>query len=108
VKAFEAVGLEPPDTSRAGLWLAQGYRTELIVPTIETVLARVGMKKPLTYFDGPLADAHANPPPPRPINGARHHGHHRPTSTLDVLYRELEHEQRAKREAEPLRQIGSA
>lgn len=41
-------------------------------------------------------------------NGARHHGPHRPTSTLDVLYRELEHEERAKREAESLRQIGRA
>jgi hypothetical protein len=58
-----------PDTSRAGLWLSQGYDPEICL----AVIAQIVPKKPnvgLSYFDQPIAEAHTKKAPPRKfVNG---------------------------------------
>lgn len=53
-----------PDTSRAGLWLQQGYEPEICLAVIREIVR----KKPnagLSYFDKPIAEAHQQKAPPR-------------------------------------------
>lgn len=53
-----------PDTSRASLWLSQGYDPEICL----AVIAQIVPKKPnvgLSYFDQPIAEAHTKKAPPR-------------------------------------------
>ena len=53
-----------PDTSRAKLWLSQGYDPEICL----AVIAQIVPKKPnvsLSYFDNPIKEAHAQKAPPR-------------------------------------------
>lgn len=58
-----------PDTSRAGLWLSQGYDPEICL----AVIAQIVPKKPnvgLSYFDQPIAEAHTKKAPARKfVNG---------------------------------------
>lgn len=58
-----------PDTSRAKLWLSQGYDPEICL----AVIAQIVPKKPnvgLSYFDQPIAEAHAKKAPARKfVNG---------------------------------------
>lgn len=50
----------PPETGRAGIWLAQGYDPDICLAVIRSILpGKPGVK--LAYFDGPIADAHAPP-----------------------------------------------
>lgn len=53
-----------PETSRARLWLSQGYDPEICL----AVIAQIVPKKPnvsLGYFDNPIKEAHASKAPPR-------------------------------------------
>lgn len=61
VKAFSAAKSTTlmPDTHRAALWIEQGYSAGLILATIREVLARKPNVSSLSYFDRPIADAHA-------------------------------------------------
>jgi hypothetical protein len=49
-----------PDTSRADLWIAQGYDPAICIAVIREILPRKP-EVPLNYFDGPIRDAHAAP-----------------------------------------------
>ena len=49
----------PPDTGRADVWLEQGYRAPLILATLREIVGRQKSVKPLKYYDGAIADAHA-------------------------------------------------
>jgi biotin operon repressor len=48
-----------PDTHRAAIWIEQGYSAGIILATIREVLARKPNVTSLSYFDRPIADAHA-------------------------------------------------
>lgn len=61
----ELASTPPPDTGRATVWLAKGYRREIIIAVLREVLARKPTLSTLAYFDGPIADAHATPAPHR-------------------------------------------
>lgn len=53
-----------PDTSRAGLWLTQGYEPEICLAVIREIVR----KKPnagLAYFDRPIKEAHESKAPKR-------------------------------------------
>jgi hypothetical protein len=50
-----------PDTSRAAVWLAKGWRPEIIIPTIAEILAKNPNARSLAYFEPAIADAHASP-----------------------------------------------
>lgn len=53
-----------PDTSRAGLWLQQGFDPEICLAVIREIVR----KKPnasLAYFDKPIREAHESKAPPR-------------------------------------------
>jgi uncharacterized protein YdaU (DUF1376 family) len=72
-----------PDTSRAAVWLARGYRLEILMAVIREVLARKPTMASWTYCDGPIADAHGQPSPVTGgINGAPRK--HRPNAA-DIL-----------------------
>lgn len=66
VKAF-AAGNSPnlPETSRAGLWLSQGYQEDICLAVITDIVKRKPSITTLSYFDKPIADAHASKAPPR-------------------------------------------
>lgn len=49
-----------PDTSRAGMWLNQGYPAGLILSVIETHLAAGKRPSSLAYFDPIIREAQAN------------------------------------------------
>lgn len=71
-----------PDTSRAAVWLAKGWRPEIIIPTIAEILAKNPNARSLAYFEPAIADAHAPaaaraPPAGRPPN--------RPLTMIDGL-----------------------
>lgn len=57
-----------PDTSRAAVWLAQGYRAEIVVAVIRERLATKPNINNLKYFDGLIAEAHKVPAPPPPVD----------------------------------------
>jgi hypothetical protein len=65
VKAYEAANSPSlPDTSRAELWITQGYQEDICL----AVIAGIVPKKPnvgLSYFDNPIKEAHASKAPPR-------------------------------------------
>ncbi|HEX7895467.1 MAG TPA: hypothetical protein VF447_14815 [Terriglobales bacterium] len=54
-----------PETSRCTIWLSQGYDPEVCLAVIASVLARKPSISSLSYFDQPIADAHAKKVPPR-------------------------------------------
>jgi hypothetical protein len=54
-----------PETSRCTIWLSQGYDPEVCLAVIASVLARKPSIGSLSYFDQPIADAHAKKAPPR-------------------------------------------
>lgn len=51
-----------PDLSRAGVWLAKGYSSTMIVEVVRELLARKPDISSLNYFDAALAERHANRP----------------------------------------------
>lgn len=65
VKAYaDANSSNLPETSRAELWLSQGFQEDICL----AVIAEIVRKKPnvsLNYFDKPIAEAHASKAPPR-------------------------------------------
>jgi hypothetical protein len=54
-----------PETSRCTIWLSQGYDPEVCLAAIAQILARKPSISSLSYFDQPIADAHAKKAPPR-------------------------------------------
>jgi hypothetical protein len=66
VQAF-AAGNSPnlPETSRAGLWLSQGYQEDICLAVITDIVKRKPNITTLSYFDKPIADAHASKAPAR-------------------------------------------
>lgn len=54
-----------PETSRCTIWLSQGYDPEVCLAVIAQILARKPSISSLSYFDQPIADAHAKKAPPR-------------------------------------------
>lgn len=73
-RILKAQGLTEHDPSAVGTtyfakkWADQGWQPDLIVATIETVMAkkRDGAPKSLRYFEGAIADAHAELTRPLP------------------------------------------
>jgi hypothetical protein len=62
VSEYARAKLMAPDTSRAVVWLERGWNPAIIVATIAETLAKSpGKTKPLAYFEGAIADAHAAP-----------------------------------------------
>ncbi|MDB5607809.1 MAG: hypothetical protein JWP25_4709 [Bradyrhizobium sp.] len=66
VQAFAAANSpDLPETSRAGLWLSQGYQEDICL----AVIAELVRKKPsittLNYFDNAIREAHASKAPAR-------------------------------------------
>lgn len=61
-KIYAKHGHLTPDTGRAVIWLKQGRDAEICRAVVDDVLGRKGKLVPLSYFDGPIADAHAPPP----------------------------------------------
>ncbi len=62
VSAFSEVqSATIPDTSRAGVWIAKGYRPAICLATIREGLARNPGIRSLAYFDQAIAAAHAAP-----------------------------------------------
>jgi hypothetical protein len=54
-----------PETSRCTIWLSQGYDPEVCLAVIAQILVRKPSIASLSYFDQPIADAHAKKAPPR-------------------------------------------
>lgn len=66
VKAFAAANSPNlPETSRAGLWLSQGFQEDICLAVITDIVKRKPSITTLSYFDKPIADAHASKAPPR-------------------------------------------
>ncbi len=62
-KAFEAANSPSvPDTGRAALWLAQGYRAEICLAVVSEGVSRKPSISTLAYFDRAIAEAHASAP----------------------------------------------
>lgn len=74
-QTYQAAGQLPPDTAYAGVWLAHGRDPKICLAVIRSLVAKKP-NLPLKYFDGPIADAHAQPkgearktgPPPKKGN----------------------------------------
>jgi hypothetical protein len=66
VKAF-AAGNSPnlPETSRAGLWLTQGYQEDICLAVITEIVRKKPSITTLNYFDNAIKEAHASKAPPR-------------------------------------------
>ena len=59
VEAFEsAKSPSLPDTSRAALWIEQGYSPKIILPVIRELIRKKPSISSLNYFDGAIAEAH--------------------------------------------------
>lgn len=59
-QAFEQAGSpSAPDTSRAALWLEQGYEPNIILPIISEIVKKKPGITSLSYFDTPIKEAHA-------------------------------------------------
>lgn len=59
VKAFEdANSPSMPDTSRAELWLTQGFDAAIIVAVVREIVAKNPGISSLNYFDKPIREAH--------------------------------------------------
>lgn len=66
VRAFAAANSPNlPETSRAGLWLSQGFQEDICLAVITDIVKRKPSITTLSYFDKPIADAHAKKAPPR-------------------------------------------
>lgn len=66
VKAFEDANYPNlPETSRAGLWLSQGYQEDICLAVIADIVKKKPSITTLNYFDKPIADAHSSKAPPR-------------------------------------------
>lgn len=66
VKAFEVANSpNMPDTTRAGLWLSQGYQEDICLALIEEGVRRKPSISSLKYFDTQISDAHKSKAPPR-------------------------------------------
>lgn len=93
-KEFQRAGTLPPETGRVAVWLAKGYRPDLILAVITEIISGGKTPKSLNYFDLPIEEAHAKPP----SNGSRENGGPRLSgdrrgadraairSTLDQIY----------------------
>lgn len=73
VQAFEAANNPNlPDTSRADLWITQGFDPAIIVAVIRDVLSRNPNVSSLNYFDRAIRDAHEKRAPkiapPQPVD----------------------------------------
>jgi 5-methylcytosine-specific restriction endonuclease McrA len=77
-KAFERANSPSlPDTSRASVWIAQGYRADLCLAVIAEQLARKPGISTLAYFDNAIREAHEKRAP-KGTNGA----HQQPGETM--------------------------
>jgi len=71
VKVYQRLGYPTPATGAAVVWLKHGRDPGICIAVIEDHLAKKGKSLPLSYFEGPIADAHAAPrqgearPPPQ-------------------------------------------
>jgi uncharacterized protein YdaU (DUF1376 family) len=61
-KVYAKHGHLPPETGTAVVWLKQGRDPDICLAVIDDHLTRKAKKLPLSYFEGPIADAHAAPP----------------------------------------------
>jgi len=91
VQAFAVAGSPSiPDTSRAAVWLSRGWKPEVCLAVISECLVKKPSISSLSYFEKPIADAHAAPlaqarAPPKPRTGL--------AAMNDRLKMELENEQ---------------
>lgn len=68
LKAFEASGSPvQPDTSRAEVWIAKGYKPAIIIAVVRECLAKNKGINGLSYFEKRLAEAHAMPEAPKAV-----------------------------------------
>jgi hypothetical protein len=66
VKAFEAANSPSlPETSRAELWLTQGYQEDICLAVISEIVRKKPSVTTLAYFENAIRDAHASKAPPR-------------------------------------------
>lgn len=69
VRAFESANSpNVPDTSRADVWLSQGYDPEICIAVVSELVAKRPSISSLSYFDNPIREAHEkrNPAPTKP------------------------------------------
>jgi hypothetical protein len=79
VKVYQRLGYPTPATGTAVVWLKHGRDPEICLAVIEDNLTRKAKNLPLSYFEGPIADAHAAPRPgnparPPPMRGKAENG----------------------------------
>jgi hypothetical protein len=66
VKAFEAANSPTAiETSRAELWLTQGYQEDICLAVISEIVRKKPSVTTLAYFENAIRDAHASKAPPR-------------------------------------------
>lgn len=73
-KVRDLMRIDPDDTRAVGMayqvqeWLTKGWRAEIVLQAVETVMARLKGVPPrrLAYFEAPIAEAHANAARPLP------------------------------------------
>lgn len=66
VQAFESANSPNlPETSRAELWLTQGYQEDICLAVISELVRKKPSVTTLNYFDRAIAEAHASKAPPR-------------------------------------------
>jgi Mn-dependent DtxR family transcriptional regulator len=66
VKAFEAANSPTMiETSRAELWLTQGYQEDICLAVISEIVRKRPSITTLNYFDNAIKEAHASKAPPR-------------------------------------------
>lgn len=66
VQAFEAANSPSlPETSRAELWLTQGYQEDICLAVVSEIVRKKPSITTLSYFDRAIAEAHAGKAPPR-------------------------------------------
>lgn len=64
-RAFEAANSPSvPDTSRAAVWISQGYRPDLCIAVVSEGLSRKKSISSLSYFDNAIREAHQKVAPP--------------------------------------------
>lgn len=66
VQAFAAANSPNlPETSRAGLWLSQGYQEDICLAIVSELVRKKPSITTLNYFDNAIKEAHASKAPPR-------------------------------------------
>lgn len=66
VQAFDGANSPNlPETSRAELWLTQGYQEDICLAVISELVRKKPSVTTLNYFDRAIAEAHAGKAPPR-------------------------------------------